>query len=120
VSPARVWVVTSGDLAPLAPLALPLLGRGRVRWGGEEMPAVVGLPKAGLTASPPLVLEAKEGLALINGTQAMTSLLALAAFEARRLLRAADLIVALSTDALRGTDTAFDPRIHAVRPHPGQ
>lgn len=120
VVPSRGSVGASGDLAPLAHLALPLLGRGRVRWGGEEMPAAVGLPKAGLDAGRPLILEAKEGLALINGTQAMTSLLALASLEARRLLRLADLIGALTTDALRGTDTAFDSRIHAVRPHPGQ
>src|SRR5690606_4536153 len=59
-------------------------------------------------------------LALINGTQAMTALLALAVFETRRLVRVADLAGALSTDALRGTDTAFDARLHALRPHPGQ
>jgi histidine ammonia-lyase len=81
------------------------------------VPVAEGLAKAGLA---PLVLEAKEGLALINGTQAMTALLGLAALEARRLARAADLVGALSTDALRGTDAAFDPRIHALRPHPGQ
>ena len=115
--PSRGSVGASGDLAPLAHLALPLLGRGRVRLGGAEMPAAEGLAHAGLA---PLVLQAKEGLALINGTQAMTSLLALAALEGRRLCRAADLIGALSTDALRGTDTAFDPRIHALRPYPGQ
>ncbi len=117
VVPSRGSVGASGDLAPLAHLALPLLGRGRVRCGGREMPAVEGLARAGLA---PLELAPKEGLALINGTQAMTSLLALAALEARRLVRAADLIGALSTDALRGTDAAFDPRLHALRPHPGQ
>jgi len=68
----------------------------------------------------PLVLEAKEGLALINGTQAMTSLAALGVIAARRLVRIADLCGAFSTDALRGTDTAFDARLQAVRPHPGQ
>jgi len=117
VVPSRGSVGASGDLAPLAHLALPLIGRGRVRQGGEELPVEEGLRRAGLR---PLRLEAKEGLALINGTQAMTSLLALAALEARRLVKAADLVGALSTEALRGTDTAFDERIHALRPHPGQ
>ncbi len=115
--PSRGSVGASGDLAPLVHLALPLLGRGRVRVKGVEMPAAEGLRQAGLA---PLVLGPKEGLALINGTQGMTALLALAALAARRLVRLADLIGAASTDALRGTDAAFDPRIHALRPHPGQ
>jgi len=88
-----------------------------VRHRGTVITAAEGLRLAGLA---PLELAAKEGLALINGTQAMTALLALAVLEARQLVRLADLIGALSTDALRGTDTAFDPRIHALRPHPGQ
>lgn len=117
VVPAQGSVGASGDLAPLAHLALPLLGRGRLRLEGVEMTAEEGLRRIGLA---PLELRAKEGLALINGTQAMASLLALAVLEARRLVRAADLIGALATDALRGTDTAFDPRIHELRPHPGQ
>ena len=115
--PSRGSVGASGDLAPLAHLALPLIGRGELVVRGERMPAAQGLAAIG---REPLVLEAKEGLALINGTQAMTSLLAAAALAARRLVRAADLVAALSTDALRGTDTAFDARIHALRPHPGQ
>jgi histidine ammonia-lyase len=117
VVPSRGSVGASGDLAPLAHLALPLIGRGRLRFGDEELPATAGLARLGLA---PLVLEPKEGLALINGTQAMTSLLALATLEAKRLVRAADLVGALSTDALRGTDAAFDARLHALRPHPGQ
>ncbi|MBV8200652.1 MAG: histidine ammonia-lyase [Acidobacteria bacterium] len=119
VVPSRGSVGASGDLAPLAHLALPLIGRGTMRagGGGAPMTAEEGLRRAGLS---PLVLQAKEGLALINGTQAMTSLLALAALEARRLVKAADLTGALSADALRCTDCAFDPRIHALRPHPGQ
>lgn len=117
VVPSRGSVGASGDLAPLAHLALPLLGRGKLRFNGAEVTAEEGLRRVGLA---PLDLKAKEGLALINGTQAMTSLLALAALESRRLVRIADLVGALSTDALRGTDTAFDPRIHALRPHPGQ
>ena len=130
VVPSRGSVGASGDLAPLAHLALPLIGRGRLsrpaRGGGggeggaagrEQVEAAAALAEAGLE---PLVLAPKEGLALINGTQAMTSLLALAALEARRLVRLADLVGALSTDALRGTDAAFDERLHALRPHPGQ
>ena len=115
--PSRGSVGASGDLAPLAHLALPLIGRGEVMVRGERLPGAEGLAAIGLQ---PLVLEAKEGLALINGTQAMTSLLSLAVLRAQRLVRAADLIGAMSTDALRGTDTAFDARIHALRPHPGQ
>ena len=115
--PSRGSVGASGDLAPLAHLALPLLGRGRVRIGGEVVPGAEGLRRAGLA---PLELGPKEGLALINGTQAMTSLLALSCLDARRLVRTADLAAALSTDALRGTDTAFDPRLHALRGYRGQ
>ena len=117
VVPSRGSVGASGDLAPLAHLALPLLGRGRVTFEGEETDAAEALAACGLEA---MELAPKEGLALINGTQAMTSLLALATLEARRLVRAADLAGGLSTDALRGTDAAFDPRLHALRPHPGQ
>jgi histidine ammonia-lyase len=115
--PSRGSVGASGDLAPLAHLALPLLGKGEVRIGAEVMPAAPGLERAGLT---PLILEPKEGLALINGTQAMTSLLALSVLACRRLVRIADLVSAMATDALRGTDSAFDARLHALRPHPGQ
>jgi histidine ammonia-lyase len=93
------------------------LGRGRVRLGGREVSGAEGLEAAGLA---PLRLEPKEGLALINGTQAMTSLVALAALEARRLTRVSDLVGALSTEALRGTDDAFDERLHALRPYVGQ
>jgi histidine ammonia-lyase len=117
VVPSRGSVGASGDLAPLAHLALPVIGRGRVKQRGEVAPAAAALLEAGLE---PLVLEPKEGLALINGTQAITALLALAALEARRLVRLADLAGAFSTDALRGTDTAFDRRLHELRPHPGQ
>ena len=115
--PSRGSVGASGDLAPLAQLALPLLGKGEVRVDGKVLPAMQGLERAGLT---PLTLEPKEGLALINGTQAMTSLLAVSALACRRLMRIADLVAAMATDALRGTDSAFDARLHALRPHPGQ
>ncbi len=117
VVPSRGSVGASGDLAPLAHLALPLVGKGQLVLADRAAPAAEALAEAGFE---PLVLEAKEGLALINGTQAMTALTALACLEGRRLVRAADLIGALSAEALRGTDTAFDPRLHAARPHPGQ
>ena len=117
VVPSRGSVGASGDLAPLAHLVLPLLGHGRVRIDGRIATAAEGLRRAGLV---PLELGPKEGLALINGTQAMTSLLALSCLDARRLVRIADVAAALSTDALRGTDTAFDPRLHALREHRGQ
>ena len=115
--PSRGSVGASGDLAPLAHLALPLLGMGEVRVNGEVLPARQGLERAGLT---PLSLGPKEGLALINGTQAMTSLLALSVLACRRLVCIVDLVAAMATDALRGTDSAFDARLHALRPHPGQ
>ena len=117
VVPSRGSVGASGDLAPLAHLALPLLGRGRVRHDNQEITAREGLAIAGLK---PLILQAKEGLALINGTQAMTSLLGVAISRCRRLVQIADLIGAMATEALRGTDTAFDARLHELRPHPGQ
>ena len=117
VVPSRGSVGASGDLAPLAHLALPLLGKGRLRSAGQELDVAEGLRLAGLQ---PVRLHAKEGLALINGTQAMTSLLALGVLEAKRLVTLADVVGAMSTEALRGTDSAFDPRIHALRPHPGQ
>jgi histidine ammonia-lyase len=117
VVPSRGSVGASGDLAPLAHLALPLIGRGEVIWRGRRRPAAEAFAEAGMR---PLALAPREGLGLINGTQAMTSVLALCALEARRLTAIADLVGALSTDAFRGTDTAFDPRIHEARPHPGQ
>jgi histidine ammonia-lyase len=117
VVPAKGSVGASGDLAPLSHLALPLIGRGQVRLKGEVLPAAKALASCGLQ---PLELGPKEGLALINGTQAMTSLLALAVLAARDLVRTADLLGALSTDAVRGTDEPFDRRLHELRPHPGQ
>jgi histidine ammonia-lyase len=117
VVPSRGSVGASGDLAPLAHLALPVIGRGRLRFEGEEMLAAEGLRRCGLA---PVGLEPKEGLALINGTQAMSSLLALAVLEVRRQVKVADLVGALSAEALLGTDTPFQARIHELRPHPGQ
>ncbi|HEX2798238.1 MAG TPA: aromatic amino acid lyase, partial [Thermoanaerobaculia bacterium] len=117
VIPEQGSVGASGDLAPLAHLALALVGEGEVDWDGRRRPASEALRAAGLA---PAVLEAKEGLALINGTQLTTAFGALALHRLLGLLKAADLVAALTLDALKGTDTAFDARIHAARPHPGQ
>src|SRR5690242_609599 len=116
VIPAQGSVGASGDLAPLAHLALVLIGEGRATVDGEVLPGAVALQRRGLA---PLTLAAKEGLALINGTQQMTAIGALAVHDATVLLETAEVAAATSLEALRGTDTPFDPRIQAVRPHPG-
>ncbi len=115
--PSRGSVGASGDLAPLAHTAMLLLGEGDALVDGQRVPAADALAKAHLE---PLTLMAKEGLALINGTQAMAAVGTLALLEAERLCRLADVVGALSLDALQGTFRAFDPRIHGARPHPGQ
>ncbi|MDQ3233895.1 MAG: histidine ammonia-lyase [Pseudobdellovibrionaceae bacterium] len=115
--PSQGSVGASGDLAPLAHLALGLIGEGRVLYKGEVMPAKAALEKAGVK---PVRLGPKEGLSLINGTQFMTVEAAIALEEAKILTESADVIAALSLDALRGTLKAFDPRIHEIRPHSGQ
>jgi histidine ammonia-lyase len=117
VIPSQGSVGASGDLAPLAHLALVLVGEGMATRRGRVLGGDDALREAGLR---PVVLEAKEGLALVNGTQLMTAVSALALAEALRLVSAADVIGALTLDALLGTDVAFDPRIHAARPHQGQ
>ena len=117
VVPEQGSLGASGDLAPLAHLALPVIGEGEVTWRGERRLAADALAEAGLT---PLVLEAKEGLALINGTQGMTAIGALAAERGRLLAKAADIGAALTIEAILGTDRAFDPRVVGLRPHPGQ
>jgi histidine ammonia-lyase len=117
VIPSKGSVGASGDLAPLAHLALVLIGEGEVFFQGIRMPAQEALGKAGLT---PLVLEAKEGLALLNGTQAMAAVGGLAVLRAVRVNRLFDLAGAMALEALRGTPVAFDERIHQARPHPGQ
>jgi histidine ammonia-lyase len=117
VIPAKGSVGASGDLAPLAHLALVLIGEGEVFFQGARMPAIAALAKAGLT---PLVLEAKEGLALLNGTQAMAAVGGLAMLRAVRVNQLFDLAGAMSLEALRGTPVAFDARIHQARPHAGQ
>ena len=117
VIPSRGSVGASGDLAPLAHLALAAIGEGEVVFEGKRVPAAEALQSVGIK---PLTLEAKEGLALLNGTQAMTAVGGLALLDAERLADAADVTGAMSLEALRGTPVAFDHKIHAVRPHPGQ
>jgi histidine ammonia-lyase len=115
--PEQGSVGASGDLAPLAALAGPLIGRGRAEVGGEILDGAAALARVGLE---PLHLEAKEGLALLNGTQLMTAIGALFIEDADRLARAASVIAAMSVEALLGTDVAFAAAYHAARPHPGQ
>lgn len=115
--PSQGSVGASGDLAPLAHVASILLGEGEVRLDGEVVPAARALAACGLS---PLVLQAKEGLALLNGTQALAATGALACLEARRVLKTADLAGALSLEGIKGTASAFDRRFFLIRPHPGQ
>jgi histidine ammonia-lyase len=117
VIPARGSVGASGDLAPLAHLALALIGEGEVLYSGERMAAAAALERAGIA---PLTLAAKEGLALLNGTQAMAGVGGLALARALRVVELFDLAGAMSLEALRGTPAAFDARIHEARPHAGQ
>jgi histidine ammonia-lyase len=117
VVPARGSVGASGDLAPLAHVALALVGEGDVVYQGRRQPARSALKAAGLK---PLALEAKEGLSLVNGTQAMLSVGLLALRIAEILVDTADVAGALSLDALRGSRRPFDARLHQARPHPGQ
>ena len=115
--PSRGSVGASGDLAPLAHLALPLIGEGEAWFDGELLPGGEALARAGLE---PLRLRAKEGLSLINGTQFMAAFCALGVVRARRLAAAADIACALSLEALEGSRTAFSPAVQALRPLRGQ
>jgi len=117
VVPAQGSVGASGDLAPLAHMTAAMLGVGEFFVDGARVPAAEALAQAGLA---PLVLGPKEGLALLNGTQFSTANALAGLFEAERLFRSALVTGALSTDAAKGTDAPFDPRIHAVRRHRGQ
>jgi histidine ammonia-lyase len=117
VVPEQGSVGASGDLAPLAHLALPLIGHGRVELNGQVVPALVGLREAGLE---PVRLVAKEGLALLNGTQMMSAVGALLLADADRLVRTASVAAAMSVEALLGTDVAFAAAYQLARPHPGQ
>ncbi len=117
VIPAYGSLGASGDLAPLAHLACVLIGAGEAFYDGERLAGAEALRRAGLE---PVELGAKEGLALLNGTAVTTTIGTLVTLRAENLVRAADIAGALSLEALRGTATAFDPRIHLVRPHPRQ
>lgn len=117
VVPSRGSVGASGDLAPLAHAALVLIGEGEAEFGGRRVPGAEALRNAGMS---PLTLEAKEGISLVNGTQAMSALGTLGLLDCEDLTGIADCACAMSLDALRGTPRAFDPRLHATKPHPGQ
>jgi histidine ammonia-lyase len=117
VIPEKGSVGASGDLAPLAHLALSLIGEGEAFFQGERMESREALRRAGLK---PVELQAKEGLALLNGTQAMHAVGGLALLRAKRLIRVADVAGATSLEALKGTPAAFDLRLQDARPHPGQ
>src|SRR5436305_11063 len=116
VIPSQGSVGASGDLAPLAHLAHVMIGEGQALFGGEILPGGEALKRAGIV---PLELEAKEGLSLLNGTQAMLALLSLALDEADLLVDTGDVAASLSLDALRGSPGAFDARIMHVRAYPG-
>ena len=117
IIPEKGSVGASGDLAPLAHLALVVIGEGEALYQGERMTGAAALHRAGLKS---VQLQAKEGLALLNGTQAMAAVGGLAAARALRLAQIADLAGAMSLEALMGTPAAFDPRIHLARAHTGQ
>jgi histidine ammonia-lyase len=117
VIPAQGSLGASGDLAPLAHLALVLIGEGEAFYQDQRFPGNVALERAG---QPPLTLGAKEGLALLNGTTQMAATGALVTYDAENLIEVADIAGALSLEALEGVTTPFDPRLHAVRPHPRQ
>jgi len=117
VIPSQGSVGASGDLAPLSHLGLVLIGEGEANYKGKRLAAAEALKQAGIK---PLVLEAKETISLINGTQAMLAIGLLTTMQASILVDTADVLGALAVDALKGTDVAFDERIHRARPHPGQ
>ena len=117
VIPEKGSVGASGDLAPLSHLALAAIGEGEAYYEGERLASAVAFERAGV---PSLQLEVKEGLALLNGTQAMGAVGCLALHRALRLVRLADVAGAMTLEALRGTPVAFDKRIHDARPHAGQ
>jgi len=117
VIPEQGSVGASGDLAPLAHLSLVLIGQGEAVYSGKRMSGLAALQGCGLE---PIELGAGEGLALVNGTQMMTAIGGLSVFDSGRLAKMTDIAAAMSLEVLMGTRTEFDPRIHHVRPHPGQ
>ena len=117
IIPEKGSLGASGDLAPLSHMVLPMLGEGEAEFNGEILSGKEAMKKAGIET---VELTAKEGLALINGTQAMTAVGALAVYDSINLLKISDIAAALSIEALRGVKDAFDPRTHRIRPHKGQ
>lgn len=117
IIPQQGSLGASGDLAPLAHMVLVMLGKGEAEVNGQRLSGKEALRAAGLS---PIRLHAKEGIALINGTQAMTALLCLSLHEARIVMESAEVIAAMTVEALHGIPKAYDPQLHAVRPHPGQ
>jgi histidine ammonia-lyase len=115
--PSQGSVGSSGDLAPLSHLALTLIGKGYCKLDGEVLESESALKKCGLS---PFVLSAKEGLALINGTQMMSAYMCFTVWESERLAKLADIAGTVSLEALKGTDSAFDEKIQRIRPHKGQ
>lgn len=115
--PQKGSVGASGDLAPLAHLGLVLIGEGQAFYKGKLLSGAEAMKLANIKV---LDLEAKEGLALINGTQVMTAVAALSVYEAEKVVKSADIIAACTIDALKGSDAAFDMKLHMLRPHPGQ
>ncbi|RVU55621.1 histidine ammonia-lyase [Anaerosphaera multitolerans] len=110
-------VGASGDLCPLAHMVLPMMGEGEAEYKDEVLPGAEAMKRAGVDT---IVLKAKEGLALINGTQAMMGNAVLAVYDAEKLLKEADIVTSLTFDALEGIIDAYDERVHLVRPHQGQ
>lgn len=117
IVPSQGSVGASGDLAPLSHVAAVLIGEGEAWYRGARVQGGKALKRAGIT---PVILEAKEGIALNNGTQAMTAVGVLALHDAETLADAADVAASLTLEAIKGKSLPFSPRVHAVRPHPGQ
>ncbi len=117
VVPQQGSVGSSGDLAPLAHMVLVMIGEGEAVFEGQRLPGAEAMKKAGIE---PIQLQAKEGLALINGTQPMSAVGSLAVYDALQLVKDATIAGAMSLEALRGTRAAYDKRIHEIRPHEGQ
>jgi len=117
IIPEKGSVGASGDLAPLSHMTLVMMGEGEAEYQGKRMKGKEAMEKAGI---PPVKLDSKEGLALINGTQLMTAIGTLALYDAEALIKTAEIAASMSLEALMGVSDAFDERIHLVRPHPGQ
>ncbi|ABR49288.1 histidine ammonia-lyase [Alkaliphilus metalliredigens QYMF] len=117
IIPEKGSLGSSGDLAPLAHMVLVMMGEGEATYKGNKMSGKEAMEKAGI---PPVVLSAKEGLALINGTQVMTAIGALLIYDCQKLIKLADIAGALTLEAQRGIIDAFDHKVHRVRPHQGQ